>query len=111
MFEPREKKGAGGKSLVGLWATTAEQQEVKRMARAGGHSSVADYFRCLIREDMNRCLNADVPRGQYLIEITTAYGQLSPQVVAASDLGDALSSAMEIPEEQWFDEGGMAKGA
>ena len=102
MFEQREKKGAGGKSLVGLWATKAEQEEVKRMARAGGHSSVADYFRCLIRQDMQRCRDADVPRGTYRVEVATSYGTLAPQTVAASGLTDALASAAQIPEERWF---------
>lgn len=102
MFEPRERKGTGGKSLVGLWATQVEQAEVKRMARAGGHSSVADYFRCLIREDMRRCQQSDIPRGSFRVEVATAYGTLAPQVVQASDLGDALASAAAIPEEQWF---------
>lgn len=104
VFEPREKKGAGGKSLVGLWATRAEQQEVKKMAIAGGHSSVADYFRCLIREDRARCMQDPVPRGGFRIEVSTPFGVLKPQTVAASDLVDALASAGAIPLEQWFPE-------
>ena len=57
LFEPRrpkEAKGRGGKALVGVWATQDEQQLVKALASDRGYTSVADYFRSLIREDLDR---------------------------------------------------------
>lgn len=57
LFEPRrprEPKGKGGKSIVGIWATQEEQAVVKQLAAERGHATVADYFRSLIRDDIAR---------------------------------------------------------
>jgi hypothetical protein len=57
LFEPRrprEPKGRGGKSIVGIWATQDEQAMVKALSAARGHATVADYFRALIRDDIDR---------------------------------------------------------
>jgi hypothetical protein len=37
-----------------VWATQDEQQLVKALASDRGYTSVADYFRSLIREDLDR---------------------------------------------------------
>lgn len=54
LFEPRryEAKGKGGKALIGFWATREEQRIVKLLAAERGHTAVADYFRTLIRDDI-----------------------------------------------------------
>lgn len=57
LFEPRrkpasEKKGPGGQKFVGFWATTDEQTVIAQ--KADEHGSVAEYFRTLIRADLER---------------------------------------------------------
>lgn len=55
LFEPRranERKGRGGQTHIGFWATQAEQETVRALANERGYSAVADYFRALIRDDI-----------------------------------------------------------
>ena len=54
MFETRQSRRSGGKSLVGFWATSAERAKVRELANAAGFDTVADYLRHLLADDMKR---------------------------------------------------------
>lgn len=100
----RETKANGGKTLVGLWATSAEKEEIRKLAAAAGCDHVSDYFRLILANDRACQSRGRVPNGTFEITVATTYGELEPQRVAASDLRNALVMASALPVELWFPE-------
>jgi hypothetical protein len=100
----RETKANGGKTLVGLWATSAEKEEIRKLAYAAGCDHVSDYFRLILANDRACKARGVVPPGVFEIQVTTAVGDLEPQRVAANDLRNALVQASALPIELWFPE-------